>query len=105
MLKSRNSSLDFTVDYNVINVTYQKNKKYKILFSEINSSTLPVKTEITQIHFYYDFDLDTIKNKKYVCYDFKRIIKSYPELPEVLDEFDDYAFGYYGLKFMDTDYF
>lgn len=105
MLKTRNSSLDFTIDNNVINVTYQKNKKYKILFSEINSSTISANSEITQIHFYYDFDLDIMTSKKYVCYDFKRIAKSYPKLPEVLNKFDDYAFGYYGLKFMDTDYF
>lgn len=105
MLKARNSSLDFAIDYNVIDVTYQKKKEYKILFSEINSSTISVNSEITQIYFYYDFDLDIMKNKKYVCYDFKRIIKSYPELPEVLDKFDDYVFGYYGLKFMDIDYF
>jgi acetyltransferase-like isoleucine patch superfamily enzyme len=105
MLKARNSSLDFTVDYNFINVTYQKNKKYQILFSEINSSSISASSEITQIHFYYDFDLDIMISKKYVCYDFKRIIKSYPKLPEILDKFDDYAFGYYGLKFIDTDYF
>ncbi len=105
MLKARNSNLDFTIENDVINVTYQKNKKYNILFSDINCNTISVNNEITQIHFYYDFDIDIMKSKKYVCYDFKRIIKSYPKLPEVLNKFDDYAFGYYGLKFIDTDYF
>lgn len=34
----------------------------------------------------------------------KNITKSYPKLPEVLSKFDDYAFAYYGLKFIDIDY-
>jgi acetyltransferase-like isoleucine patch superfamily enzyme len=105
MLKLKNISLDFTIDYDVINVTYQKNKKYKILFSEINSNTISVNNEITQIHFYYDFDITLLNIKKYVFYDFKRIVKGYPKLPGLLNKFDDYAFAHYGLKFIDIDYY
>jgi len=104
MLKIRNCDLEFKIDY-FIDITYQKNKKYKIIFSDKDMSPISGDDEITLIYFYFDFDIDILKNKKYVCYDFRRIIKSYAKLPEILNQFDDFAFGHYGIKFIDSDYF
>ena len=56
------------------------------------------------IRFYYDLDIEMMKNKQYICYDFKNIVKSYPSLPAILNKFQDYAFAFYGLKFIDIDY-
>jgi len=104
-LKSNHSNkIDFTIDNDVIHIRYKKNKKYKILFSQINPRILTFDKDSTNIFFYYDLDIEIMKNKQYICYDFNRIIKSYPILPEVLNKFNDYAFSNYGLKFMDVDY-
>lgn len=103
-LKSDNDQIEFLIDNDAVIVNYLKKNKYKIHFSELNSSILNNKECITQIFFYYDFDIELMKQRKYVCYDFKRIINSYPKLPEILIEFDKYVFFNYGLKFIDTDY-
>jgi acetyltransferase-like isoleucine patch superfamily enzyme len=103
-LKSNDGKIDFVVDDEVINIKYKKNKNYKIFFSEINHKILTSDKEGTHIYFYYDMDIKIMKSKNFICYDFKNITKSYPKLPEVLSKFDDYAFAYYGLKFIDIDY-
>jgi hypothetical protein len=89
----------------VIRIKYRKNKNYIIYFSKINSQNKAYDNEATHIYFYYDLDIEIMKNKQYICYDFKRIINSYTKLPEVLKEFDYFAFYHYGLKFIDVDYF
>lgn len=104
-LKSKNNEIDFTIDDEVISINFKKNKHYKIFFSKINPTTLSYNKGARHIYFYYDIDNKIMKNKLHICYDFKNIVKSYPELPEVLKKFDDYAFAHYGLKFIDIDYF
>ena len=103
-LKSENNKMDFTIDNEVINIKYKKNKNYKIFFSKINSTSLTYNKEVTHIYFYYDLDIEMMKSKHYVCYDFKGIIKSNVKLPEVLNKFDNYAFSEYGLKFINIEY-
>jgi len=103
-LKLKNKKLDFTIHNDVINVKYKKNKNYKIFFSKINSTVVNHNKNETHIYFYYDLDIEMMKNKQYICYDFKNIVKSYPSLPAILNKFQDYAFAYYGLKFIDIDY-
>jgi acetyltransferase-like isoleucine patch superfamily enzyme len=104
-LKLKNIKLDFIIDSDVITIKYKKNKNYKIFFSKIDSTVVNHNRDETHIYFYYDLDIEMMKNKKYICYDFKNIVKSYPRLPEILNKFQDYAFAYYGLKFIDIDYF
>jgi len=103
-LKLINNKLDFIIDNDVIDVKYKKNKNYKIFFSKINSTVVNHNRNETHIYFYYDVDIEIMKNKQYICYDFKNIVKSYPRLPEILNKFQEYAFAYYGLKFIDIDY-
>lgn len=102
--KINNKQIDFTINDDVINIKCSKNKNYTIFFSKINPSILVANKDETQIYFYYDIDIELMKNKKYICYDFTRIIKSYPQLPELLNKFDDYAFSNYGLKFLEIDH-
>lgn len=104
-LKSSHKKMEYTITDDALDITYKKNEIYKILISNVNSiqSTYDKKTK--NIYFYYDLDLDLLKSKNYICYDFKRIVKSYATLPELLNKFDDYAFFNYGLKFIDIDYF
>ena len=104
-LKSKNIKLDFTTENEAINIKYMKNKYYKILFSKITPQSLAYDEKIVYIYFYFEIDLEIMKSRNYICYDFKKIIKSYTKLPEFLKEFDDFAFNNYGLKFIDADYF
>ena len=103
-LKSNKNRIDFTTDNDVINIKYKNNKTYRISFSDINPTNSNDNKDITQIYFYYNFDIKLMKKKQNICYDFDRIVNSYPKLPEILNEFDDFVFFNYGLKFMDIDY-
>ena len=104
-LKLNNNKIDFTINNDVIDIKDRKNKNYRIFFSKINPTILTDNKEVTQIYFYYDLDIEMMKNNQYICYDFKNIIKCYPKLPSVLNKFDDYVFSKYGLQFMEIDYF
>ncbi len=103
-LKSGGDNLIFTINNEMINIKYGDNKNYIIYFSHIGSEILNVSRGVINIFFYLDLDLELMKSRQCVCYDFKRIISSYKKLPELLYKFDEYAFFNYGLKFIDIDY-
>jgi acetyltransferase-like isoleucine patch superfamily enzyme len=103
-LKSSTDKLEFTIQNDTVSIKTEKNKNCRIFFSDINPNILKENENVESIFFYYDFEIDLIKTRQYICYDFKKIINSYPNLPEILRKFDDYAFFNYGLKFMDIDY-
>ena len=102
-LKSNNKIIDYKINDDGIQI--KCNKNYRILFSKIGPTILTANKDETQIYFYYNIDIDMMKNKQHICYDFTRIVKSYPKLPEVLNKFDDYAFSNYGLKFLEIDHY
>lgn len=97
--------IQFSIDKNVVFITDKKLKNYRIYFSGVDPDNTEAKDKAAHIYFYYDFDIELMKRRKYVCYDFKRIVNSYDKLPEILIAFDDYTFFNYGLKFMDAKYF
>jgi acetyltransferase-like isoleucine patch superfamily enzyme len=103
-LKSDNREFAYSIDKDLINIEYRKYKNYIIQFTDIKPNSPDISDGRTHIFFYYDFDIGLMKSRQYVCYDFKRIINSYPKLPDILTGFDDYAFFNYGLKFMDVNY-
>lgn len=104
-LKPGTCEIQFSEDKNVLLIKHLKQKNYKIYFTGICSKVPDKNDRTVSIFFYYDFDIELMKSKQYICYDFKRIINSSPKQPEILRDFDDYAFFHYGLKFMDVDYF
>lgn len=104
-LKLKDSTLDFTIYNEAITVKHKKNNKYIIFFSQIDTNKqIHDKGEIC-IYFYHELDIDLMKSKKYISYDFTRIVKSYRKLPNFLKKFNEYVFAEYGLKFIDIDYY
>lgn len=99
-IKLTNIKLNYSLNDEFIFITYNKKKYYKIIFSNKIAVALPLNDKVTHIYFYFDFDLNIMKNKQTICYDFKRITKCYIKLPEILNKFDEYAFADYGLKFI-----
>jgi acetyltransferase-like isoleucine patch superfamily enzyme len=104
ILKLNKNKIIFTINDDVINIKGRKNHNYKIFFSKINPAILTDNKEVTPIYFYYDLDIEMMKNNQYICYDFKNIIKCYPKLPPFLNKFDDYVVAEYGLQFLKVDY-
>lgn len=104
-LRLKDNTLEFTIDNEVINIKHKKKNKYKIFFSKIDTNKQEHNKGEIFIYFYHDLDIDLMKSKQYISYDFTRIVKSYSKLPHILNKFNDYAFAYYGLKFIDIDYY
>ena len=104
-LKSKNAKVEFSIEDEVILVQRNKSKYYKIFFSDFNSEVMTNAKDVTLIYFYYDLSLEIMQKKQFVFYDFRRIIKSYAKIPEILSEFDDFVFFNYGLRFTDISYY
>lgn len=102
-IKSGKYSLEYKINEDSIKISY-RNKDFIIYFSQVNKDLSYFDNKFSKIFFYYDLDIELMKTRHYVCYDFKKIISSYSVLPEILLKFDDYAFFNYGLKFIDIDY-